>query len=101
MYARIQAHTHPPPLLPSSDPQVRDQADSLSFPTSVVEFFQGAIGIPYGGFPEPLRSQVRDFSSIYIYIYTYIYMYTYIYIRHLFLRAPLLTQPPMSFLYRS
>eukprot|EP00967_Tisochrysis_lutea_P115270 scaffold184539_cov27-Tisochrysis_lutea.AAC.4 len=37
---------------------VREQADSLAFPSSVVEFFQGAIGIPYGGFPEPLRTQV-------------------------------------------
>ena len=37
---------------------VREQADSLNFPSSVVEFFQGAIGIPYGGFPQPLQSQV-------------------------------------------
>lgn len=37
---------------------VRQQADSLSFPSSVVEFFQGAIGIPHGGFPEPLRTQI-------------------------------------------
>ena len=41
-----------------SESDVRDQADSLSFPVSVVEFFQGAIGIPHGGFPEPLASQV-------------------------------------------
>ena len=38
---------------------VREQATSLNFPTSVVEFFQGAIGIPYGGFPQPLQSQAR------------------------------------------
>jgi pyruvate carboxylase len=37
---------------------VRKQADTLSFPTSVVEYFQGAIGIPHGGFPQPLASQV-------------------------------------------
>ena len=37
---------------------VREQADSLSFPSSVVEFFQGAIGVPYGGFPQPLQQQV-------------------------------------------
>jgi len=37
---------------------VRDQADTLSFPSSVVEYFQGAIGIPHGGFPQPLQSQV-------------------------------------------
>ena len=37
---------------------VRDQADTLSFPSSVVEYFQGAIGIPYGGFPQPMQKQV-------------------------------------------
>nr|KAF6281726.1 pyruvate carboxylase [Pipistrellus kuhlii] len=34
------------------------QAEELSFPRSVVEFLQGYIGVPYGGFPEPLRSKV-------------------------------------------
>ena len=38
--------------------KVREQADSLNFPSSVVEFFQGAIGVPYGGFPQPLQQQV-------------------------------------------
>jgi pyruvate carboxylase len=43
---------------------VREKAESLSFPNSVVEFFQGAIGIPHGGFPEPLRTQiVRDLPT--------------------------------------
>jgi pyruvate carboxylase len=37
---------------------VREQADTLSFPLSVVEYFQGAIGIPHGGFPQPLQQQV-------------------------------------------
>jgi len=37
---------------------VREQADTLSFPVSVVEYFQGAIGIPHGGFPQPLQAQV-------------------------------------------
>ena len=37
---------------------VRNKASSLSFPTSVIEFFQGLIGQPYGGFPEPLRSDI-------------------------------------------
>jgi len=37
---------------------VKRDAASLSFPSSVVEFFQGALGIPVGGFPEPLRSDV-------------------------------------------
>ncbi|XXQ36528.1 Pyruvate carboxylase [Plasmodiophora brassicae] len=44
-----------------SEDDVRAQAKTLSFPTSVVQFFQGYIGIPQGGFPEPLRSDVvRD-----------------------------------------
>lgn len=34
------------------------RAEELSFPKSVVEFLQGAIGEPYQGFPEPLRSKV-------------------------------------------
>ncbi len=37
---------------------VLERADSLSFPTSVVEFFEGRLGQPYGGFPEPLRTRV-------------------------------------------
>jgi len=37
---------------------VMAQAESLAFPESVVQYFQGAIGIPPGGFPEPLRSKV-------------------------------------------
>ena len=34
------------------------QAESLSFPSSVVEYMQGLIGQPPGGFPEPLRTQI-------------------------------------------
>jgi pyruvate carboxylase len=41
-----------------SSAQVLEQAEELSFPKSVVEFLQGSIGEPYGGFPEPLRSRV-------------------------------------------
>lgn len=37
---------------------VEQRADDLSFPTSVVEFMQGNIGIPSGGFPEPLRTKI-------------------------------------------
>ncbi|MCC6877743.1 MAG: pyruvate carboxylase [Sandaracinaceae bacterium] len=37
---------------------VLERADELSFPTSVVEFFEGRLGQPYGGFPEPLRTKV-------------------------------------------
>ena len=41
-----------------TEQMVRDQAESLSFPSSVVEYFQGAIGIPFGGFPQPMQKQV-------------------------------------------
>ncbi|KXJ29879.1 pyruvate carboxylase, mitochondrial [Exaiptasia diaphana] len=34
------------------------KAPELDFPSSVVEFMQGYLGQPYGGFPEPLRSQI-------------------------------------------
>eukprot|EP01104_Vermistella_antarctica_P008267 TRINITY_DN2063_c1_g1_i1.p1 TRINITY_DN2063_c1_g1~~TRINITY_DN2063_c1_g1_i1.p1 ORF type:complete len:1199 (-),score=341.41 TRINITY_DN2063_c1_g1_i1:112-3708(-) len=34
------------------------QAGGLSFPTSVIEFFQGYLGVPYQGFPEPLASMI-------------------------------------------
>jgi pyruvate carboxylase len=34
------------------------QAESLSLPTSVVDFFAGALGEPHGGFPEPLRTRI-------------------------------------------
>lgn len=37
---------------------VIEKAEELSFPKSVVEFLQGAIGTPHGGFPEPFRSRV-------------------------------------------
>ncbi|XP_076273301.1 pyruvate carboxylase isoform X1 [Rhynchophorus ferrugineus] len=44
---------------------VLDRAEELSFPKSVVEYLQGHIGQPYGGFPEPLRSKVlRDMPRI-------------------------------------
>mmetsp|Transcript_6984 Transcript_6984/g.22785 ORF Transcript_6984/g.22785 Transcript_6984/m.22785 type:complete len:1124 (+) Transcript_6984:70-3441(+) len=41
-----------------SPEDLKAQAKTLSFPSSVVEFFQGALGIPKGGFPEPLRTDV-------------------------------------------
>ncbi|KAF7728571.1 pyruvate carboxylase [Apophysomyces ossiformis] len=42
-----------------------ERAGTLSFPTSVVEFMQGYLGTPYGGFPEPLRSRIiRDLPRI-------------------------------------
>ena len=35
-----------------------EQAEKLSFPESVIDFFQGYLGQPVNGFPEPLRSRV-------------------------------------------
>jgi pyruvate carboxylase len=41
-----------------SESDVHERAQTLSFPTSVIEYFQGYIGHPKGGFPEPLRSDI-------------------------------------------
>ena len=41
-----------------SKEEVLERADQLDFPSSVVEFFQGYLGQPVGGFPEPFRSKV-------------------------------------------
>ena len=38
--------------------QVVDQAETLAFPESVVQYLRGEIGIPPGGFPEQLREKV-------------------------------------------
>ena len=35
---------------------VQKKAKELDFPASVLEFFEGLMGQPYGGFPEPLRT---------------------------------------------
>jgi len=43
-----------------SPQQVEDQAETLAFPESVIQFLRGEIGIPPGGFPEPLRSKVLN-----------------------------------------
>lgn len=36
---------------------VIERASSLDFPASVLDFFQGLMGQPFDGFPEPLRTQ--------------------------------------------
>jgi pyruvate carboxylase len=38
--------------------KILDQAETLAFPDSVVKYLRGDIGIPPGGFPEPLRTKV-------------------------------------------
>jgi len=47
-----------------TEQEVVDKAEQLSFPRSVVEYFQGHIGIPPFGFPEPLRSRVLKGKTI-------------------------------------
>lgn len=37
---------------------VQERASELDFPDSVLDFFQGLMGTPYGGFPEPLRTNI-------------------------------------------
>ncbi|CAE7243244.1 pyc-1 [Symbiodinium sp. KB8] len=41
-----------------SEQEVVERAESLSFPSSVVEYLQGYLGVPPYGFPEPFRSRV-------------------------------------------
>lgn len=41
-----------------SPKDVLEKAEELSFPSSVIEYMQGFIGQPHGGFPEPLRSKI-------------------------------------------
>ena len=36
---------------------VMERAEDLDFPGSVLDFFEGLMGQPYGGFPEPLRTK--------------------------------------------
>ena len=44
--------------------KILDQADTLAFPESVVQYLRGEIGIPPGGFPEPLRSKVLSSRNL-------------------------------------
>ncbi|CAB9516740.1 Pyruvate carboxylase [Seminavis robusta] len=47
-----------------TEEEVIEKADTLSFPKSVIEYFQGYLGIPPHGFPEPLRSRVIQGKTI-------------------------------------
>eukprot|EP00592_Proboscia_alata_P005794 CAMPEP_0194373550 /NCGR_PEP_ID=MMETSP0174-20130528/22030_1 /TAXON_ID=216777 /ORGANISM="Proboscia alata, Strain PI-D3" /LENGTH=1242 /DNA_ID=CAMNT_0039152713 /DNA_START=126 /DNA_END=3854 /DNA_ORIENTATION=+ len=44
--------------------QVNDQAETLAFPESVVQYLRGEIGIPPGGFPEPFRTRVLNSRNL-------------------------------------
>lgn len=37
---------------------VIEKASELSFPSSVIEYFSGQLGVPPGGYPEPLRTNI-------------------------------------------
>ncbi|WAR18768.1 PYC-like protein [Mya arenaria] len=37
---------------------VEERAEELSFPVSIIEYFQGYLGTPPGGYPEPLRTRI-------------------------------------------
>ena len=41
------------------------RAEELDFPQSVLDFMQGNLGQPYGGFPEPLRTKVGVYERLY------------------------------------
>ncbi|GKY97750.1 hypothetical protein MPSEU_000733200 [Mayamaea pseudoterrestris] len=47
-----------------TEEDVLREADTLSFPASVIEYFQGFLGIPPFGFPEPFRSKVIKGKTI-------------------------------------
>lgn len=47
-----------------TEQEVIDKAETLSFPKSVIEYFQGYLGIPPFGFPEPLRERVLNGRTI-------------------------------------
>jgi len=40
--------------------KIMAQADTLAFPDSVLDYLQGGLGVPPGGFPEPLRTKVLE-----------------------------------------
>ena len=46
------------------DRDVLMKAEELDFPSSVVEFMQGYLGQPHGGFPEPFRTKVSEVKWI-------------------------------------
>ena len=39
-------------------------AETLSFPNSVLEYFQGLLGQPPYGFPEPLRTRILESKKL-------------------------------------
>jgi pyruvate carboxylase len=47
-----------------TEEEVVERAETLSFPRSVIEYFQGYLGIPPYGFPEPLRTRVLKGKTI-------------------------------------
>lgn len=47
-----------------TEQDVIDRAEELSFPTSVLEYYQGYLGEPPYGFPEPLRTRILEAKGL-------------------------------------
>lgn len=47
-----------------TEEEVISQADSLSFPVSVIEYFQGYLGEPPFGYLEPFRTQLLEHRKL-------------------------------------
>ncbi|KAJ3057124.1 pyruvate carboxylase [Rhizophlyctis rosea] len=47
-----------------TEQEVIDRAEELSFPTSVLEYYQGYLGEPPYGFPEPLRTRILEAKGL-------------------------------------
>lgn len=59
---------------------VEDRAEELSFPVSVMEYFQGYLGVPPGGYPEPLRTKVGGGKGMWLskeLVFDFKYLYPY------------------------
>lgn len=55
--------------------EVEQKAQDLSFPTSVVEFMQGKLGVPHGGFVEPLRTKVKGYVQCLLFLFILFQIY--------------------------
>lgn len=47
-----------------TEEDIYENAETLSFPNSVLEYFQGLLGQPPYGFPEPLRTRILESKKL-------------------------------------
>jgi pyruvate carboxylase len=47
-----------------TEQDVYAHAETLSFPNSVLDYFQGLLGQPPYGFPEPLRTRILESKKL-------------------------------------